>query len=161
MDQAVPSLTTFSFDLLGRILGLLPGYAASLREVCQQWRTLAANLRLGSMPLSDLSYQGHADLLVWAHVEAHPPKALERIMAGAAEGGHEACMNLAKSWGFGQSLATAYDQAMASASFGGHEACMTLAKSWGATNYDRAMAFAAEGGHEACMTLRKSWGATD
>ena len=156
MDQAVHSLTTFSSDLLGRILGLLPGYAASLREVCQQWRALVANLRLGSMSLSDLSYQGHADLLVWAHVKAHPPKALERIMVGAAEGGHEACMNLAKSWG-----ATDYDWAMIHAAEGGYEACMNLAKDWGATDYDEAMICAAGGDHTACMTLAKSWGATN
>ena len=158
MDSA-PSLTTFPSDLLRLILGLLPGYAGPLREVCQQWRTIVANLRLGSMSLSDLSRRGHADLLAWARdlwPEGYPQEVAGKIMANAALGGFTVCMELAGGWG-----ATNYNEAAGEAALGGHEACMELAKGWGATNYDRAMASAAKGGHADCMNLAKGWGATD
>src|ERR1700677_1612036 len=140
-------------DVVRLFLGLAVDYFPVIRAVCVRWRGLCS--ARGAPELAALATRGHSNLLMWIlGLRGRPYSAstTNRLMAYAAEGGHEALVRLAKDWG-----ATNFDWAMAYAAIGGHEALMRLAKDWGATNFECAMVNAANGGYEAIVRLTKDW----
>src|ERR1700677_486186 len=144
-------------DVVRLFLGLAVDYLPVIRAVCVRWRGLCP--ARGALELTVLASRGHSNLLIWIlRLRGRPYSAetTNQLMAFAAEGGHEALVQLIKAWG-----ATSFDWAMAKAGEGGYETLVRLTKDWGATNFSGAIAYAAGRGHEVLMRLAKDWGATD
>jgi hypothetical protein len=143
-----------------RVLGPLTRLGPALRRVCKDWDAFfgAQFARPGSCQLSGLAAAGYQALLVWIHEErtGFSKKQADRILARAAEGGHEALCRLAKDWG-----ATSFDPMLTQAALRGHEALCRLAKDWGAAKFNGMLESAAQGGHEALCRQAKEWGATN
>jgi hypothetical protein len=126
----------------------LGGYVPVFRHVCRRWRDARVSYKDPALDLAKLAFLGHRSLLCWVaelrQEAGHQGVALEaarRVLAGAARGGHEAIVRLAKSWG-----ATNFVEAMAEAAFGGHGAIVCLARER-AAEISRATAGAAQSGH--------------
>ena len=96
MDTLLP-------ELLCAVLARAGAFLPALRTVCAGWRFLTpvVSKAARTLTLGELARGGHAELLVWVRTlrgDDFPQSIADRIMAFAAQGGHEKIMRKAKDW---------------------------------------------------------------